>query len=295
MLPNKKTVRFYWTGGGEIRLFECDSNGNERVVPESRHAEFAQELLHADMTVPIPTPTENVETALQWVKFPEVMLKALTSELNDILDLCEARYDNGLVIQIKSQILASIKGREPRTQRQGPVQFVRATWSQALAQYPAELVITSGALTGLLQIVNLTNSIQSTPFVGKIVWNMQRRVFDGDSVEFDCAIRNWREALQLLAEWIGVRNALDDKSGLPISSFASSSDEKDDQQRILANDPRTEFMRQIIVEHPEWVNGNRDEILRTLKDRYENPETGRRGIGRAMGLMIIKGIVNGEI
>ena len=242
------------------------------MTSDADEASFEGSLKSLDISFAVPEPTDNADTAASWVKSPELMLKTLTEELNGILSICEARHFDGLVIQIKHEFLTADGNSDS-----------------------LELVVIALFLGHYEKCLDLVNCIQLTPFSGDVIRNLKRVIYKGNTIEFDLAINGWKKALQQLADWGQVRHLLNGESGAKKDENRGLSHEVDEAQKILSQDPRTEIIRQIMIEHADWVSGKRDMILQEVAVRYVHPETRRCGIGRTLGLQIIRRIENGEI
>jgi len=255
----------------------------EDITTDADEDALEESLKGFDISVTVPQPSENAGTAATWVKSPDLMLKSLTERLNDVLSICEARLFDGIQIQVKHEYLEEHRTRTPPD------------------RVPA-LIVSHSDITFIAMIsghnqkrVDLVNSIQPTPFSGEIIRDVNREIDPGNTKEFDQAITRWKKALQQLADWIRMRQLLDGNADIHDNKPQSRSSENVEIQKVISEDPRTEIIRQIIRDNPDWVNGKRDAILEEVKVRYKNPENGRNGVGRVMGLQIIRSIVENEI
>lgn len=235
-----------------------------------------------DISITVPEPSENTATVAEWVRSPMLMLQALSDQLNEVLAFCEPRLYDRVMIQVKPEYLK--EHEEIKTPQKGD-----------LIRVLSELTFIRLLLSHTRMLVDLANDVQRTPFSGDTIAQLQQQLYRGNTHEFDQAVTEWKNALQKLANWIRVKQLVNGEQFDSNDASSGRSHENAELAQGLANDPRTEVLRQIIRDHPEWVNGKRDLILEELNSRYLNPTTRRRGIGRNLGLRIIRWIVDGKL
>lgn len=155
-------------------------------------AEMRESLKSADLSFPVPdlSDCDDAEVAAAWVKSPKLMLQTLTFRLNEILEICEARSFPGTTIQLKPKYIYT--DEEKRLQR-----------------LSTKAVLLTGVAFVFLKcghIVDIVNSIQATPFEGKILVEFARCIHLGNTPEFDRSIKCYKGALRQLAIWIKARS-----------------------------------------------------------------------------------------
>lgn len=151
-------------------------------------AEFEESLKGLDISFAVPEPTDDAEVAAKWVNAPDEMLETLTIQLNAILSKCEARLFDGVSIQLKPEYLVE-SSAEKQT-----------------------LVFMSLSLGFTADNVDLTNAIQQTPFRGETARHLSKMLYQGNSLQFDAAIADYKSSLRVLANWIYAKAILSGKA-----------------------------------------------------------------------------------
>ena len=201
----------------------------DEIVTDAEEEAFEESLKGLNISFAVPDPDDSAHEAAEWVASPDVMLVALTAELNEVLSLCEARLYDGVLIQVKPDFMDNAQ---------------------------MDLTLRAFSLGDRAKFVDLVNSIQPTPFQSQKLRRMQSLMFSGNTPEFDRAISDYKAELRKLALWIKAKEIL--------SGEVKSDDASPAQQRKSANIDDVKRAYEQLIESGE--KPTKERIIQVIRD-----------------------------